>query len=458
MNRGVLRSLQFRLTLRLFLVYVIGTGILVGILVYQAYDTSELLSERQLGLRADDLARAIVVDQAGSAQLALPPVLATAYQTAGYQEIFGLRGSDGRVIAASPPEFGIEIARWPLETGERYFRLSQFGPHAGQYFGLNMMVNSKAGPLAITVAHAGEAHVMVHSLLRGFVKHIAWVIAILLVITLLIGIVAIRNGLRPLRQLSRMATEITPATISHRLPEIGLPIEVAPLVSAMNRALDRLEHGFAVQREFTANAAHELRTPLSIISLALEEVKGDPKLGKLSDDATRMNRLVDQLLRVARLDSVPLNVSERVDLNEVAAATASALAPWIIEQERRLGLTMADGPVLVPGNAHAIEDAVRNLIENAVRHSPRHAEVAVSVQLDGRISVLDHGVGVEPENRKHIFERFWRGQHQGTGAGLGLAIVRSKMEAHSGSVEVDDSPGGGATFTLQFPAFDPGRF
>ncbi|MBO0759443.1 MAG: sensor histidine kinase, partial [Bradyrhizobiaceae bacterium] len=112
-------------------------------------------------------------------------------------------------------------------------------------------------------------------------------------------------------------------------------------------------------------------------------------------------------------------------------------------------------PIRTKGNPSAIGDAVRNIVENAISHSPRGSEVSISVHSDGRIEVADHGPGIPADQRSKIFDRFWRGKTVvSPGAGLGLAIVREIMKVHQGTVEVRDNPGGGAVFTLRFPLLD----
>src|SRR6266436_9399845 len=165
-----LRSLQARLALRLAALYVVATTIAVGILIYQAYETADTLNDRELSLRAGDLARYVTVDSSGAARLELPAELAARYQAGGNTDIFAIRRASDAVVAASPPNFGEVAAKWPAGTDEpSYFHLKDFGGEGREYYGLTVVQSSAAGPLSISVARAADGDILVHSLLREFV-------------------------------------------------------------------------------------------------------------------------------------------------------------------------------------------------------------------------------------------------------------------------------------------------
>jgi two-component system, OmpR family, sensor histidine kinase TctE len=449
------RSLQVRLALRLAAVYVVATAIAVGILVYQAYETADTLNDRELSLRAADLAHYVAVESGGAARLELPPELSARYRAAGTTDIFAIRRGPDAVLAASPPNFGEVAAKWPVGTDDpSYFRLTDFGPEERAYYGLTVVQSSAAGPVSVSVARAADADVLIHSLLREFVLDLGWIIPLLVSSTLVVGAVAIRSAFKPVADVSQMAAAIGPGATSIRLPETNLPSEITPLVTAVNRALDRLEQGFHLQRRFTANAAHELRTPLAIVTAALDVVEENGEIAKIKADVARMNRLVDQLLRVARLDAVALEATDAIDLNDVASEMVATMAPWSLARKRSIALQANNQSVVVKGNRHAIGDAIRNLVENAVAHTVPGGEVTVSTFANGSVSIADRGPGIPPEQRVHVFERFWRGKGTDSiGSGLGLAIVAEIMKSHHGRISMDDNPGGGMIFTLFFRRF-----
>jgi len=150
-----------------------------------------------------------------------------------------------------------------------------------------------------------------------------------------------------------------------------------------------------------------------------------------------------------------LDVTGVADLNEVGSSVVATMAPWALARDRTIAFKGFRDPVLVKGNRHAIGDAIRNLVENAVLHSPAWSEVLVRTSPDGRVSVADRGPGITPADQERIFDRFWRGKGvQFEGAGLGLAIVKEIMNAHGGTVSIENRSPDGAVFALHFTMVD----
>ncbi|HEY0747561.1 MAG TPA: HAMP domain-containing sensor histidine kinase [Steroidobacteraceae bacterium] len=453
------RSLQAQLALRLAAVFVVATLLGVWAVVYEGTQAATTLGDDELERRAVQIAHSVTRAPDGSVRLQLSDRLKVLYGSPARTRLLALRKLDGTPIAASDAEFAKEIQLSPVESSERHaFQLDDFGVTSQDYNGLTVRENSAIGPILVSVAAASDAEALAHGLMKAFMVDLAWAIPFFAAGTLAVAVLSVRRGLEPVLAVSEKAAAIGPGTTGARLPIQGLPTELVPLVAAVNGALDRLEQGFALQRQFTANAAHELRTPLAILSAGLEELQNSPEIAKLRDDAERMNRLVAQLLRVARLDSVSIDVNEKVDLCATTREVVEYLTPWAVAQRRSLGFDAPDAPVRVRGNSHAIADAVRNLVENAVHHTRQGTEVSVTVSTAAAISVADHGPGIEDSNRRHIFERFWRGRGvRSPGAGLGLAIVAEIVKAHRGDIQVSNAPEGGSVFVMQFPLAPEGN-
>ena len=274
-------------------------------------------------------------------------------------------------------------------------------------------------------------------------------------------------SLAPLTRLVRIARERDVHALEP-LPLAGLPAEVEPLVEAFNALLSRVASAFDAQRSFVADAAHELRSPLTALKLQLELLRsahGDAEraaaLRALGAGIERANHLVAQLLTLARADPAAPVRREPLDLAELAREVLSELVPLAQARGAELALE-APAPVPLVGDATALRGLVRNLVDNAIQHAGgeaaarRGAQVAVEVRRlpDGRarLYVDDDGPGIPPAERERVFDRFYRRDPgRGAGSGLGLAIVRAIAERHGGSVALADAPAGGLRVEVLLP-------
>lgn len=273
---------------------------------------------------------------------------------------------------------------------------------------------------------------------------------------------AVRRAVRPLDLLAEGLSARNPDNLE-ALPENGdAPSEVRPLILALNRLLARLSITLDNERRFTADAAHELRTPLAAIKIqsqvalaSTEEEDRRHALRQVRAGTDRASRLVDQLLRLARLDPLAgIAQASDVRLDEVAAQLVGEVVPLARELGKSLSLVDSPDEVVVRGDADLLRVALRNLVENALRHTPDGCEITLGASLEKGQPLLwvrDTGPGVEEDELSRITERFFRGRDvTQEGSGLGLAIVRRVAELHGARLELANHPDGGLIARLRW--------
>lgn len=286
------------------------------------------------------------------------------------------------------------------------------------------------------------------------VDHVVMPLAPLVVLLLAFNIIVVRRMLAPLAMAAAEVDALDLTRLDTRLTEPAASREVAALVATLNRALARVQNAVGALKAFTADAAHELRTPLSVLQLRIEALPdGEPKQ-RLHEDVQTMTRLVNQMLDLSRADALGMEQSRDVDLRAVAQDIVAQTAPLAFAAGHDLRL-VDHGPALVRGHPDALGRALRNLVENAIVHGGGDGPIEVAVGPGAQLCVRDHGAGLGGADADMIFRRFWRKDRNGAGAGLGLGIARSIVEAHGGVLTAQNAPGGGAAFVCRFPSRAP---
>jgi len=452
--RWLSRSLQVQLVLGLSLIVVVSMATMYGWLFSEFRSAERKMRDWAIEGQARALQGYLVHGEDGELVLRLPPDTAVLYGGSEPRYRYIVSDEQGRVRLAAGwrPDQPPHVA--PRNTQRIYEYDADRGRLAG-YVGAVLPVDLDGERLWVQAEqYRQDRHILVRALLDDFMEDGGWVPVPFFLALLGVGVVLIRRTLAPLGSLSRAAEAIGPANVAMRLSEEGVPTEVLALVHAINRGLERLETALNLQRDFTADAAHELRTPLAVLTAQIERLPDRRAARPLVRDLQAMARLVEQLLRVAQLDALAIDPSGKVDLAATATDVAAYLAPLAIDAGREIEVEGAERPVLVRGNSGAVHHALRNLVENGLAHTAPGTAVTLRVHPTGAVEVQDRGPGIAPAHRPQIFRRFWRGDRAGTrsGAGLGLAIVDKVMAVHGGRVTVGDRPGGGASFRLEFPA------
>lgn len=397
----------------------------------------------------------------GSTHLQLASNLAGAVQ--GHHGMYYLvADAHGHVLYTTPgPDLGAALRQLPLSTHLDAGTLTVWSDHGQTYRGAALHLSggdvqqgTSAGPGVYTAVVAADMGFHDHFLVHF--HHTLWggtSVAVLLVI--LVTWFAVHRGHAPLREVSARIRGISANQLHVRLDPRTVPIELADLAVSFNTMIERVEQDFRQLSHFSADIAHELRTPVTnlvtqtqvVLSKArtLDEYK--EVLYSNLEEYERMAKMIGDMLYLAQTDN-QLIKPERlpVDLMAEVQALFDYFEP--LADERGIRLTMQGACPPVPGDRLMLRRALSNVLSNAIRHTPNGQTVVVQLDRDDadvRVRILNPGDTIEAEHLPHLFDRFYRAdpsrQHQGDGAGLGLAIVKSIMDLHGGGITVQSAAG-----------------
>jgi two-component system OmpR family sensor kinase len=270
------------------------------------------------------------------------------------------------------------------------------------------------------------------------------------------------SGLAPLEAMSKAVAKRRPNALEP-LAERKLPDELQPLARNLNELLARLDAALASQRRFTADAAHELRTPLAALTLQLDLARRATNphdvavaLDDLESGVARASHVVEQLMTLARVEPEAM-AQQRTACDLVAIAKDAIVARAALAADKGIDLGLARAtPAIVTGDPTSLGILLSNLLDNALRYTPRGGRIDVTIDADASgatLSVADTGPGIPVEARERVFDRFYRGDDVATpGSGLGLSIVKRIVDAHGASIELGDgAEGSGLVVRVRFP-------
>jgi len=300
-------------------------------------------------------------------------------------------------------------------------------------------------------------------------KVAAWKLAgagvVILIFGLAVGGWLVSHAIRPINSISDAAVKISAGDLSQRINVAETESELGKLAAVLNSTFARLEAAFAQQKQFASDAAHELRTPVSVIltqtqtALNREREAKDYKetIEACQRAAQRMKRLISALLELARFDAGQEHVKRKqLDLTQTVHDCVEMIRP--IAEEHGLKLISEFSPVEITGDSERLTQVVTNLLMNAIQYNKPRGEIRVKLESKNGLAILtvaDTGQGISHLDLPHVFKRFYRGDKSRTGAsntGLGLAICKATVEAHGGTIEVASQEEVGTTFTIRLPS------
>ena len=281
------------------------------------------------------------------------------------------------------------------------------------------------------------------------------------------------QSLRPVDEITTAARQITAEDLDRKIPERPVDDEFGRLISTFNGMISRLRHSFDQVRQFSVDASHELRTPITImrgeVELALRNPKAPEEYRRILvsnlEEIVRLSAIIDNLLTLSKAETGQhdIHFDEQVDLSVLIAELFEDIE--IIAQKKQMNILLArNEPIAISGDSIRLRQLFLNLIDNAIKYTPEKGTVTISSERSGEwavVRVKDTGIGISPEDRSKIFDRFYRvdkGRSRDMGgSGLGLSIAKWTAELHKGRIEVESEPGCGSTFSVFLPLRESGQ-
>lgn len=302
-------------------------------------------------------------------------------------------------------------------------------------------------------------------ILAGFRRNLLLLTPMLLLMAAAAGHTLSRKALRPVATIAKEARRINDRNLATRLPALDSHDELSHLSETLNQMLERIEASFHSVRSFTANASHEMRTPISLIRTRVEVCLCFPRtaeqyrktLEEVQGETVRMTDLLESLLRLARTDASSETLkAEPIELGDLLEYAAREWTPVANQRSLRLVVNPTETPVWISGDVVSMRRLLRILVDNACRYTPSGGIITLNATKHAGIaelSVRDTGIGIATEHLGRIFDRFYRVPRSGgltvSGSGLGLSLARRIAEQHKATIDVESKPGSGSNFRIK---------
>ena len=435
------QSLARIIGLRIILFALFAMAVQVAVVLADYYSDDPKLASLMIEGETEALAKGVSVGRGGMSYTV--PRGLRRYQGSSGDYFARVRTPEGRVVYTNcDASCALHLLPQEVNPPDLWSRLLRRGKPIAVAGGRSFDIQS--GKIFVEVAVLDDhERVMWHVLARELGDHLAVPMSIMLVFVLGGILLSVKLALRPVEKAAFQAEHIAPLDPKQTLGIAGMPREIANLGATVNRMLVRINALMQAQRVYTTAIAHEIRTPLALMKLELGNVE-HPRARKIEQDLDALTHFVAQITDLGRLEGADRSTFRSIDLAALSRAVVSDVAPWVYDQKNSIAFDDV-GAAVVEGHPSLIENAVRNLIENAVRHTPWETAIEVTAGPGARVSVSDNAGLLRPDPKPGA-----PADGLPDPSGIGLEIVRRIMKLHRGTLEMSVEHGCRTTMELDF--------